>query len=125
MKPIRVQLSRRKGWTMPPNTVKVDRSTRWGNPFDVRKYGIDRSLRLYESLFTGWRPSNVAGLPDNIAMLIYRAHCDWRRRLNERPRDWAHAELRGKNLACWCGLDADACHASVLLRIANAGDKTE
>ena len=27
MKPIRVQLSRRKGWTMPPNTVKVDRST--------------------------------------------------------------------------------------------------
>jgi hypothetical protein len=22
-----------EGWRMPPNTVKVDRSTRWGNPF--------------------------------------------------------------------------------------------
>lgn len=31
--PTRVQLSRAKGWRMPPNTVKVDRSTRWGNPW--------------------------------------------------------------------------------------------
>src|SRR4051812_49296276 len=29
----RVQLSRRAGWRMPPNTVKVDRTTQWGNPF--------------------------------------------------------------------------------------------
>lgn len=27
--------------------------------------------------------------------------------------------LRGKNLACWCALDA-ACHADMLLEIANA-----
>jgi hypothetical protein len=31
--PERIRLSRGKGWRMPPNTVKVDRSTRWGNPF--------------------------------------------------------------------------------------------
>ena len=30
--PRRVQLRRSKGWTMPPDTVKVDRTTRWGNP---------------------------------------------------------------------------------------------
>jgi Domain of unknown function (DUF4326) len=24
-----------KGWRMPPNTIKVDSSTRWGNPFHV------------------------------------------------------------------------------------------
>ena len=29
------------------------------------------------------------------------------------------AELRGKNLACWCALDAP-CHADVLLELANA-----
>jgi hypothetical protein len=29
------------------------------------------------------------------------------------------AELRGKNLACWCPLD-QPCHADVLLEIANA-----
>lgn len=33
MKPQRIQLSRRKGWKMPPNTVKVDRATAFGNPF--------------------------------------------------------------------------------------------
>jgi hypothetical protein len=30
--PERIQLQRRAGWRMPANTVKVDRSTRWGNP---------------------------------------------------------------------------------------------
>ena len=30
-------------------------------------------------------------------------------------------DLRGKNLACWCPLDAP-CHADVLLRLANADD---
>lgn len=32
-RPIRIQLSRAKGWRMPSNTMKVDRSTVWGNPF--------------------------------------------------------------------------------------------
>lgn len=27
-RPIRIQLRRTKGWRMPPNTVKVDRSTK-------------------------------------------------------------------------------------------------
>ena len=33
--PKRIKLSRAKGWRMPPNTLKVDRSTRWGNPFVI------------------------------------------------------------------------------------------
>ena len=33
--PERIQLRRTKGWRMPPNTVKVDRTTRWGNPFTI------------------------------------------------------------------------------------------
>ena len=35
VRPTRAQLRRTKGWRMPPNTVKVDRSTRWGNPYPV------------------------------------------------------------------------------------------
>jgi hypothetical protein len=31
--PERIQLKRAKGWRMPENTVKVDRTTKWGNPF--------------------------------------------------------------------------------------------
>lgn len=28
-------------------------------------------------------------------------------------------ELRGKNLACWCSLDDEPCHADILLEAAN------
>ena len=38
-KPRRVQLSRQKGWRMPANTVKVDRSTKWGNPWTAENSG--------------------------------------------------------------------------------------
>ncbi len=30
------------------------------------------------------------------------------------------AELRGKNLACWCPLNTPHCHADVLLELANS-----
>ncbi|MBF9653902.1 DUF4326 domain-containing protein, partial [Streptococcus pseudopneumoniae] len=33
--PVRIQLRRTKGWRMPANTVKVDRTTIYGNPFRV------------------------------------------------------------------------------------------
>jgi hypothetical protein len=39
MMPERIQLKRTKGWRMPPNSVKVDRSTQWGNPFRVGMLG--------------------------------------------------------------------------------------
>ena len=35
----RIQLKRSKGWKMPPGAVKVDRTTRWGNPFTVADCG--------------------------------------------------------------------------------------
>lgn len=35
--PRRVQLKRTKGWKMPENTVKVDRTTGFGNPFPIVK----------------------------------------------------------------------------------------
>lgn len=37
--PKRIQLSRAKGWKMPPNTVKVDRTTKWGNPWTAENSG--------------------------------------------------------------------------------------
>jgi len=37
--PRRIQLSRKKGWRMPPNTVKVTRPGKWGNPFTVENTG--------------------------------------------------------------------------------------
>ena len=39
MKPERITLSRAKGWRMPENTVKVDRTTVFGNPYQAGKDG--------------------------------------------------------------------------------------
>lgn len=90
MSPKRIQLSRAKGWRMPPNTVKVDRSTRWGNPYRVGTCLIANAADAVAAFRTNL-PLSIAGLD----------------------------QLRGKNLACWCRI-GDPCHADVLLELANA-----
>jgi hypothetical protein len=78
---------------MPANTVKVDRSTRWGNPFrPTAKMPVEKTIEK----FGEWIVNDPAG--------------------KELARQAAE-ELRGKNLACWCPLDRP-CHADILLRIA-------
>ncbi|MDR6953835.1 hypothetical protein J2X65_003198 [Ancylobacter sp. 3268] len=105
--PRRIRLSRAKGWRMPDNTVKVDRSTPWGNPFVV---GIDgtaaQCVATYHFLLSGLLcVSTKAPLDKQKAALSHvRAHAQ---------------DLRGKNLACWCALDKP-CRADVLLEVANA-----
>lgn len=93
-KPQRVQLSRKKGWRMPENTVKVDRTTKWGNPY-VGDGPHDRALMA--KLFTEY-----CARPEQAQFVAA-----------------ARLELRGKNLACWCSLDGP-CHAQVLLEIVNS-----
>lgn len=107
--PIRVQLSRAKGWRMPANTVKVDRSTKWGNQIVV---GSDRGI--------GYRPWTAQDAVDqfrnDIEHEISPDRPDGSEPLSLEP-------LRGKNLACWCKLpkpgEPDICHAAVLLELAN------
>lgn len=108
--PSRIQLSRRKGWRMPPNTIKVDRSTRWGNPWRVGEPGIPdapEAVRRFRAA--------VAGFDSNGCFCPPVAHPD-------SSIGWIIAnidQLRGKSLACWCPLDAQ-CHVDVLLELANS-----
>ena len=90
-RPKRIQRKRTKGWRMPPNTIYVGRPSKWGNPFDG--VGAVAAYLFY--------------LRDDTPSLVKVTKQDVR------------AELRGKDLCCWCSLDAD-CHADVLLEIANA-----
>jgi hypothetical protein len=90
---------------MPANTSKIDRSTRWGNPFRVG------SLAVHP--VTGKR-LRVATREQAIAMFdLYVS--------SKNGADLAAAarrELRGKNLACWCKA-GQSCHGDILLEIAN------
>jgi hypothetical protein len=94
--PVRVQLSRAKGWKMPPNTVSVARPTVFGNHYRVNGDGIPdqaTAVRLYRH----WLTTTESGT---------------------RAAESIRSLLRGKNLACWCPLGSP-CHADVLLEVAN------
>lgn len=104
----RIQLRRSKGWRMPPNTIKVDRSTRWGNPFKVGTITTHPKTR---------RAILVTGKEHAIALFALHLEMGDGLKLAAAARQ----ELRDKNLACWCK-DGDGCHADVLLRVAN-GDR--
>lgn len=94
MKPQRIQLSRKKGFRLPPNTVSVARPSVWGNPFRVSE---ERTQKCAVEEFDQLLETGGLGLlnEDNIV------RC-----------------LKGKNLACWCELGTP-CHADTLLKIAN------
>lgn len=80
-----------KGVKLPDNTKKVDRSTKFGNPFKVGnnegEFTREEALRLYQ---------------------IYLDFVISKKLLDIEP-------LRGYNLACSCSLE-DNCHADILLK---------
>jgi hypothetical protein len=105
--PVRIQLSRAKGWRMPENTVNVARPGKWGNPFII---GMNRC----SGHGLDYRQEKIKD-----AATAVRFFCEM---LEIADRNYPSeqeivSELRGKDLACWC--KASPCHADVLLEIAN------
>jgi hypothetical protein len=99
---MRLRLSRAKGFRLENASqeangravVCVSRPGPWGNPFRVTaKCSASAAVAAYRgALMSGKLDYGVADIK---------------------------ARLGGKNLACWCALDAP-CHGDVLLEIANA-----
>lgn len=85
--------SKRGGAETPPNgAVYVGRPTRWGNPFKV---GRDGARGVCVDLYRAWIMD-----PEQANLRVA-----------------ARRDLAGKDLVCWCA--PEACHADVLLEIAN------
>jgi hypothetical protein len=89
---------------MPANTKKVDRTTKWGNPWIADEIGTVVAVQYY------------------IDWILHPDRAELRAKARE--------ELRGKNLACWCALPRkepcadgtppnDVCHGKALLLVAN------
>lgn len=111
--PVRLRLSRRKGFDLQAHShavnglpaVNVARPTKWGNPFKVGS--IDTR--------TGGRMDAETAIERYLSWLLRQPHA------TDANID---AELRGKNLACWCkAVDQHGnyvpCHADVLLLLAD------
>lgn len=111
--PIRIQRKRTKGWRIPHNTVCVDRSTKWGNPFTIPEIVDNAQDAVYN--YEAWLKGLCIPIRDRRTPIIANLD-EWTR--NDYLAE-IRAELKGRNLACWCAL-SQPCHADVLLRIANA-----
>lgn len=108
-KPQRIQLKRTKGWRLQEHSkalngreaVKVDRTTKWGNPFPIGEEGplgrtaidAEGATGFFRDMLNDPEMRRASGYPEDVS------------------------ELNGKNLACWCG--GRHCHADVLLALAN------
>lgn len=75
---------------LPIGAVYVGRPSKWGNPFIIGKDGTRTEVvEKYREYIFG----------------------------NEELLSEARKTLKGKNLVCWCA--PEACHADILLKIAN------
>lgn len=126
----RIQRKRIKGWKMPDNTIYVGRPTKWGNPLWLQgdTIYIDAGYRR-KAAFDRWSFFTLGNI--DILMYYYRALWEGTELFTPDLQHWSDRfieldlnELKGKDLACFCPLDA-ACHADVLLELANKNLKTK
>lgn len=139
MAPIRLQRKRQKGWRKPENSVIVDRTSRWGNPFRVVKRldGTFDVITLAGIIYTMllWnykRDDEVTVFQTELeateyAILLYKRkmfpYTYWKKDvmsfITEREnRSEIEKQIAGKNVICFCHPDSP-CHADVLLEEAN------
>lgn len=116
--PKRIQLQRTKGWRMPAGALKVDRSTRWGNPYRLERQRTHKWVKKRFDIVCSSEDGTKVVVRHN---LLER---EATRTAVELFRDWIIRcrkdldPLRGKDLACWCK-PGEPCHADVLLELAN------
>lgn len=105
---------------MPPNTVKVCRPGKWGNPFRAENFHYGGKIPAKTDKFW-WNGMN------EWMVQLYREWLETGTNFcGDAPPPTMESiceELRGKNLACWCKAGAP-CHADVLLSLANVKDQT-
>lgn len=83
---------------IPADAIYVGRPTKFGNPFRVGSYYNGKLLRQSDAVeqYRDWLLNSDQGLE------IMKA---------------AKAELKGKDLVCWCA--PKPCHADILFEVAN------
>ena len=104
--PRRYQRKRSVSTDIPLDAIYVGRPTRWGNPYKIGEPFPDGSGKITREL----------------AVVLYQMELKEALGYDSGTIDIdvvaAVAELRGKDLVCWCPLDRP-CHADVLLELAN------
>lgn len=85
---------------LPPDVVRVDRPSPWGNPYRIGRWDVEED----------GRPRSVV-VDRDLALELFRGHAV--QRLAADPL-WLRP-LNGKRLACWCA--PLPCHADILVEL--------
>lgn len=80
--------------TIPRDAVYVGRPSKWGNPYNMGRYGNRENV-----------------------IKLYREELEYRLKHNPKLQAEIDRELRGRDLVCWCA--PLPCHADILLELAN------
>lgn len=123
--PERFQLSRARGWRKPEGAVGCARPSRWGNWYVVHQRGglfivvrTDRRGVVTGPQLGEWdtkvEATKFAVMSHESELESMLAGAD-----GEAICESYLGPLRGKDLGCWCALDAPYCHVDTLLRMAN------
>lgn len=125
MKPQRIQRKRIPGYNMQEESrklnglpaVSVCRPGRWGNKFKVGDSLLSLPPVVLNRIVFSEEEQECGTITNEIAKVAFRIWLNYSSQGKGRI-EMAKAELRGKNLACFCN-PADPCHADVWLEIAN------
>lgn len=98
--------------------VALHQSWMTGAPLRLREYDPIRGVEVYTGASLEFSDDSTISMGDHMAGLAVWAASQYQPpTLPERPD---LSPLRGKDLACWCPLDGQPCHADTLIELANA-----
>lgn len=130
--PERIQRRRVKGWRLPAGAKIVDRSSRWGNPFAVRRRDLVPAewvvvpIREMPRFVSGVEVGTIAA---DTVLARFESRTEAHADAVARYRMWFPTSglditlLTGHDLACPCPPEYP-CHADVLLELANPTEAT-
>ena len=106
--PTRIQRKRARGFRLPPNTICVNRGTKFGNPYKVSDYGREKAIQMFrDCLLNASMCYCYLEIPE--AKIQYNRFIWMAQNI--------HLIREADYVACFCGLD-ESCHGDVLIEIA-------
>lgn len=121
----RLQRKRTRGWRKPENSVIIDRTSKFGNPFKIMGDMIYCDASHRRKILDKWVFFGMAiqGMEQQALVDLHRQWLNgetWDSKVKPCPysKEDIRKELAGKDLICFCK-EGEGCHGDALLEIAN------
>lgn len=116
--PIRIRRSRRAGFNLPPNTVIIDRTGKYGNPFRVVYQKPDEVWNTPAGWYVTDGIKSSCAFDDSDAALeesLFRFD-KWARRMLAYNPAWLDELKAAEFIACPCSV-TEKCHGDIYIKL--------